>query len=92
VDVAMFSSSIGLKKPDPRIYMLTAESLNVKPENCLYIGDGESGELNGAQRTGMHPVLIEAKSENKTQSHRVVREDWDGITIRTLKEILHLVQ
>jgi putative hydrolase of the HAD superfamily len=92
VDVAVFSSSAGLRKPDARIYALTVERLGVKPDNCLYIGDGESGELTGAKSTGMHPVLIRAAFENEAQSDWIDRKNWDGITIRSLKEILDLVK
>jgi putative hydrolase of the HAD superfamily len=55
-DAALFSCSVKLKKPDPRIYNLAAERLGVRPEDCLYIGDGSSRELDGAA-VGMTPVL-----------------------------------
>jgi len=34
-------------KPDPHIYGLATEQLNVKPRDCLYVADGIGGELAG---------------------------------------------
>ena len=57
-DVAVFSCSVGLMKPDHRIYQLTVERLGVESEDCLYVGNGSRGELRGAHEMGMYPVLI----------------------------------
>ena len=93
-DVTVFSCLAGIKKPDPRIYLLAAEQLAVKPENCLYIGDGSSRELTGAYEVGMHPVLIRNPKENSEKIHRVEAEveGWHGPVISSLKEVLELVK
>jgi HAD superfamily hydrolase (TIGR01509 family) len=44
-------------KPDPEIFLKTAEKLNCKPENCLVLEDSENG-IKAAHRAGMLPVLI----------------------------------
>jgi putative hydrolase of the HAD superfamily len=59
-DATVFSCSVGLKKPDPRIYELACERLAVRPEDSLYIGDGGSRELTGAVAAGLHAVMIKA--------------------------------
>lgn len=94
IDVAVFSSSVGLQKPDPHIYHLAIERLSVKPENCLYIGDGDSHELTGASKVGMHPVLIRNPHEDSANVLRVnpETENWHGLTISSLKEVLNLVK
>ena len=38
-DHVIESSKIGLRKPDPRIYALMCEALDVDPANCVYIDD-----------------------------------------------------
>ncbi|MBD2866761.1 HAD family hydrolase [Paenibacillus oceani] len=52
-DTVLFSYEANCAKPDPAIYLLACERLNVKPDQCLFIGDGGSDELNGASRAGM---------------------------------------
>ncbi len=32
-------------KPDPEIYLRTAAALDVRPEDCLFVGDGANDEL-----------------------------------------------
>lgn len=94
VDVAVFSPFIGMQKPAPRIYQLAAERLAVKPENCLYIGDGDCQELTGAVQVGMHSVLIRDPDEDSANVHRVDCEvdNWNGPVISSLKEVLNLVK
>ena len=55
-DVAMISYEQGLSKPDPAIYHAMIKALGVKPEECLYVGDGGSRELYTARDVGMNAV------------------------------------
>jgi len=89
VDAAIFSCLVGLKKPDPRIYHLACERLGVKPQECLYVGDGDSHELTGASKAGMQALLIRIPDED---AYRHDPEDWQGPSIWSLKEVLQLVQ
>jgi len=89
-DVTVFSCRVGVKKPDPRIYRLATDQLGVKPQDCLYIGDGSSQELTGALQVGMHPVLIR-HPDDSADAHYIDREDWQGLTISSLKEVLNLI-
>ncbi len=91
-DVTVFSSSAGMRKPDPRIYNLATEQLGVKPEDCLYIGDGASQELPGAARVGMSPVMIQVFGEEfESPLPEDIRGEWDGSVISSLTEVLALV-
>jgi putative hydrolase of the HAD superfamily len=57
-DVTVFSCLVNMKKPDPEEYTLTANQLNVKCTDCLYVGNGGSNELSGAFAAAMYPILI----------------------------------
>jgi len=94
-DVAVFSSSVGVKKPDPRIYQIAIDQLATKPGNCLYIGNGDSRELTGASQVGMHPVLIRVPDEDSTDAEwedSTDAEQWEGPVISSLREVLDLVR
>lgn len=88
IEVPIFSSTARLKKPDPRIYLLACERLGVSPEDCLYVGDGDSRELTGADRVGMSPVLIKAPQHNAPQ---IDPDTWEGPPVSSLSEILPIV-
>jgi putative hydrolase of the HAD superfamily len=86
VDAEVFSSEVGLRKPDPAIYRLAAERIKVEPAACLYVGDGSYRELTGAAAVAMLPVLIRDPDE-KVEMLRPEPDDWDGETIGDLREI-----
>ena len=55
IDVAIFSHECESVKPEPTSYMAVVRELGVGAENCIYIGDGNSDELVGAETAGMKP-------------------------------------
>jgi putative hydrolase of the HAD superfamily len=83
-DTTIFSASVGLKKPDAQIYNLACEQLGVQPNECLYIGDGDSNELSGASQLGMG-------DPNEIDPYRLVEVDWDGRKIENFMEIMDLI-
>lgn len=92
IDIPIFSCLTGLKKPNPRIYQLACERLEVSPQNCLYVGDGSNHELTGASQVGMHPVLIRVTHEDEYDAYKINVEDWPSPKILALKDILDLVE
>ena len=52
-DVACLSYDEGVKKPEEEIYRRCLERLQVQPEECIYVGDGGSNELEAAKALGM---------------------------------------
>ncbi len=55
-DAACMSCDIGIKKPNPKIYEICVEKLEVEPEECIYVGDGGSHELEAALECGMKAI------------------------------------
>ena len=90
VDVEVFSSEVGLRKPDAEIYLHACEGLGVPPSACLYVGDGSYGELSGAAAVGMRAVLIRDPDED-AEMLRPDPDIWDGPTITDLREVAGLV-
>ncbi len=92
IDVPVFSCSVHLKKPDPRIYEIAVMKLGVKPHACLYVADGDSGELQGAVEAGMDAIRIRSPHEIGSDALRVHEEDWGGATIFSLEQVLDLTE
>ena len=59
VDTATMSWSVGVLKPDPRIYRVALDALGAAPAEAAFVGDGGDSELRGARRLGLRTVLIE---------------------------------
>ena len=56
LDVVCMSCELGMKKPEIEIFETCVSGLGVKMEECLYIGDGGSYELEAAKAFGMHTM------------------------------------
>jgi putative hydrolase of the HAD superfamily len=91
VDVAVFSSEVGLRKPEAAIYELAASRLDVPCEACVYVGDGAYGELTGAASVGMIPYLLRDPGLDHEAMLTPERDLWRGATIGHLREVLQLV-
>ena len=57
-DVEVFSCTAGYVKPEPKIYYQCLDQLALKPQECLFVGDGGSNELAGAKAVGLSTVFI----------------------------------
>lgn len=89
-DATVFSSSEGACKPDPRLFRTAAEQLGIAPQECLYVGDGGGGELDGAAGVGMHPVMLAGPDWAEHVAHDRPA-DWPGPRVATLAEIPGLI-
>jgi putative hydrolase of the HAD superfamily len=56
-DHVIESAKIGLRKPDPRIYQMMVESLDVDPKNCVYLDD-LGVNLKPARAMGMTTIKV----------------------------------
>lgn len=55
-DAVCMSCELGLAKPDVKIFEKCADDLQVRFDECIYVGDGGSYELETARSLGMHPI------------------------------------
>ena len=84
-----YSSHIGFKKPDPEIFKWSIKNMRIPPSSTIYVGDGDSGELEGAERAGMNPVKIE-RGEANGDYRLTPLENWDP-TINDMNDLLTLI-
>ncbi len=56
LDVVVFSSEIGWRKPHPAIFQAALERLRVAPEHALFVGDMLVQDVRGAAELGMRTV------------------------------------
>ena len=68
-DAALISYEQGICKPDPELFRRMIRILQVRPEECLYVGDGGSNELYAAKEAGMHPVQCTWFHEKAFEPH-----------------------
>mgnify|MGYP001053776016 CR=1 FL=1 len=77
------------KKPDPEIYILIAENLDVRPEQCCVIEDTKNG-VRAAKAAGMKCIVTRSqysKDEEFPEADLVVDslgESENAVTIDTI--------
>jgi putative hydrolase of the HAD superfamily len=54
IDVAVFSSEVGWRKPHPAAFERALDALGVSPERTLFVGDSLAADIGGAAALGMH--------------------------------------
>jgi putative hydrolase of the HAD superfamily len=61
-DEVVISAEVGLHKPQPEIYLLAAERLGVRPDECVFVDDLREN-CAGAEAVGMTAVLHRDSAE-----------------------------
>ena len=90
-DVEMISCRVGMLKPEPEIYISCVERMGIRAEECLFVGDGGSGELEGARAVGMTPVLMSGMIETLYPERALAARDACDLEIRSIPEVLELI-
>jgi len=85
----ILSHEVGLLKPDPAIYHLACQRLQVAPEDTMFVADGGFGELDAAHDLGIFTVLIEQDNQSKDYGSST-RYDAKIRDLRELEDILSL--
>ena len=57
LDAAAFSSEVGFRKPDARIFLHTLKALGEDPAHAVFVGDRLNDDVVGAQAVGMRTIL-----------------------------------
>lgn len=56
LDATVFSSEIGVRKPDPRIFQEALDRLGSQPDRTAFVGDRLLDDVSGAQAVGMRAI------------------------------------
>ncbi|MBC8044222.1 MAG: HAD family hydrolase [Rhizobacter sp.] len=60
------SHFVGLEKPNPKIFEMACERLELAPSECVYVGDIYSVDVRGAIAAGLKPILIDCTATPRT--------------------------
>jgi putative hydrolase of the HAD superfamily len=92
IEAPVFSWSEGRRKPDPHLYRLALARLELEPSECVYVGDGGSHELSGAEAVGMRALKV-VYHPGAEEQHLQYDPDleWRGTELSLLSELLPLI-
>jgi putative hydrolase of the HAD superfamily len=83
VEVVVDSTIVGVSKPDPAIFSYALDAMQLRADQCLYIGDSYRYDVIGATRAGMQVVHFDPYGLH------------DGLTharARTLDQVAELLE
>jgi HAD superfamily hydrolase (TIGR01509 family)/HAD superfamily hydrolase (TIGR01549 family) len=63
-DSVLVSAEVGIAKPDPRIFDLMAERVDLPRQRLLYAGDHIGDDIDGAHGAGLDAVLIDRRNHH----------------------------
>ncbi len=53
------STVVGVEKPNPRIFQFALDQIGAAAKSSCYVGDSYSIDFVGAEKAGLHPVLLD---------------------------------
>jgi putative hydrolase of the HAD superfamily len=59
VECVIDSGAVGVMKPDPRIFRLALDAMDIAAADAWYVGDMPGIDVIGARAAGLHPVLMD---------------------------------
>ena len=80
------SGDFGYRKPDPRLFQMALDALQVQPEQTLFFGNDVYHDIFGAQQVGMKAILVSSNQGNT--SSQTILPDY---TICRFAEVLQAV-
>jgi putative hydrolase of the HAD superfamily len=80
IDTVVCSASVGLHKPDPRIFELACARLGAEPARCVHVGDHFYSDILGAKAAGLSAVMIDRRGTAFATSIPAIRslDDLEG--------------
>ena len=78
LDVAVFSSEVGKRKPHPAMFDAALDRLGVAPERALFVGDSLYADILGAKTAGMRTV--QALWFRADEDERGTEPDFEAFT------------
>lgn len=76
-DAVVISGEVGLRKPEPAIYLLAAERIGCEPRECVFVDDF-AVNVDGARATGMEAVHHRDAATTIPQLERLLGVPLDG--------------
>jgi putative hydrolase of the HAD superfamily len=64
VECVIDSGAVGIEKPDPRIFEIALIAMQLRPEQCWYVGDMPGIDAVGAARAGIAPIIVDPHDDH----------------------------
>jgi putative hydrolase of the HAD superfamily len=84
-DTVVTSAFVGIRKPDPGIFLYALMQFNLQPRDAVIVGDSERHDVWGGTITGMKTVLVSKRTvANSLADYRFVSLAEASATLTSL--------
>lgn len=80
----VISGDYGYRKPDPRLFLQALDTLGLRPEEAIYVGNDMFRDMFGARQLGIKTIFFQ--SNQGEQSYKNVSPDY---IVRQFSEVLN---
>ena len=84
-DYIAISCVLGISKPDPKIFTLTAKKLGLPPKDILFVGDSYHTDVIGAYKAGCGTAIIDRRNNP-------LKKQYDCAYLNNLVQLKNLVR
>ena len=89
-DEVVTSESVGVEKPDPKIFEIAMERLGVTSGTSLMVGNNFDADILGACNAGMQSMLINSEL---TEKQKEILDEMDCLhNVREIKNLLDIMK
>jgi len=82
VECVIDSGAVGVSKPDPRIFRIAVEAMQITPAEVWYVGDTPAIDVTGARAAGLVPIVMDPYD---------LHEGADYVRVRSLYDVAALI-
>ncbi|MGG7174109.1 HAD family hydrolase [Clostridium neonatale] len=91
IDKIIVTDDYGYSKPHEKSYTEIIEYFNIKPEECVYIGDNPNKDFIGAKKLGMKTIRIIHENGDHINDKTDIEFEAE-LKIRKLSDIVDIIQ
>jgi putative hydrolase of the HAD superfamily len=66
------SEEVGVKKPNPKVFLTALQKANSKAADCIMIGDSLEADILGAKNIGMQTIFYNYRNESISQKIKTI--------------------
>lgn len=87
-DVVITADDVKKGKPEPDVFLMASNILNIKPKDCIVIEDAPVG-IEAAKRAGMKSIaLTTTHDKSELQMAQIIVKDLSNIDISNIKALI----
>lgn len=86
-EVLVVSARVGFQKPHRGIFEHALSAMGVPADRALHVGDSYKGDVIGARRVGITPILIDRNSDDPAR----VRQEHDDPELMVVRDLFELL-